>query len=126
VRLETPFQSIMAATDLVPCYYTGQNYRSEIPAEVHPRAKVRDWKNRGLGKFIESGRIFLFAKRIAKVFCDGVLGVGNLLPFAKFRSSGDKLHYEMPMAGHKTPYQRSLRRLIHVSHRSYFSKQAIV
>lgn len=61
-----------------------------------------------------------------RAWIDGPIGVGMLVPFVKPRSSGDKLHYEMPMAGHKTPYQRSLRRLIHVSHRSYFSKQAIV
>lgn len=30
---------------------------------------------------------------------DGVLGVGNLLPFAKSNNRGDRLHYEIPHAG---------------------------
>ena len=60
-----------------------------------------------------------------RAWVDGPIGVGMLVPFVKPRSSGDKLHYEMPMAGHKTAYQRSLRRLIHVSHRNVFAHQAI-
>jgi hypothetical protein len=32
-------------------------------------------------------------------FYDGPMGRGNILPFAKPRSSGDKLHYSTPMAG---------------------------
>lgn len=91
----------MAATDLVPCFYTGQDYRSEKPAELRTRAEVRAWKKQKLGKFVEHGRYFLFFKtlmvKLAR-FWDGPLGVGNLLPFAKAHNYGDKLHYEMPMA----------------------------
>jgi hypothetical protein len=36
---------------------------------------------------------------IISVFWDGPLGVGNALPFSKPNNYGDKLHYQMPMAG---------------------------
>ena len=93
----------MAADDLVPCFYTGQDYRREPAAECHPRADVRHFKRLGIGKFIESGKFFLFFARqvkevIAKLW-DGPLGVGNALPFAKPHNYGTPLHYEMPMAG---------------------------
>lgn len=92
----------MAATDLVPCFYTGQDYRCEKPAELRTRAEVRAWKKQKLGKFVEHGRYFLFFKtlmvKLAR-FWDGPLGVGNVLPFAKAHNYGDKLHYEIPMAG---------------------------
>jgi hypothetical protein len=117
----------MAATDLVPCFYTGQNYRVEEPADMRPRFEVRELKKQKLGRFIENGKFFLFfqavVRRVENIW-DTVSGKA-ILHFTKTRTTGDKLHYEMPMAGHKTPYQRSLRRLIHVSHRSLFSKQAI-
>ena len=56
----------MASTDLVPCFFTGQDYRWERPAKVHTRAEVRDFKKWKLGKFVESGKIFLFARRLTK------------------------------------------------------------
>src|SRR5580692_7427138 len=93
----------MAATDLVPCFYTGQNYRWEKPADIKPRSEVRRLKNLKLGKFIENGKIFLFSKTafvlIKENVWDGPLGVGNLLPFARPHNYGEKLHYEIPMAG---------------------------
>jgi hypothetical protein len=92
----------MAASDLVPCFYTGQNYLVEQPAELRLRAEVRKLKEKKLGKFVANGTLFLFSramkKRVSR-FWDGPLGVGNLLPFAKAHNYGDKLHYEMPMAG---------------------------
>jgi hypothetical protein len=119
----------MAASDPVPCFYTGQNYRWEKPAKTLTRAEVRKLKNWGEGKFVENGKIFLFAKSIVvavgeKVW-DGPLGVGNLLPFAKAHNYGDKLHYEMPMAGDKTAFARSLRRNIQVSSRPIFNQPGI-
>ena len=94
----------MAATDLVPCFYTGQNYRVEKPAEVRTRAEVREFKAQKLGKFIENGRLFLFFKIMAqkaKQLWDGPFGVGNLLPFYKSQNplmAPQKLHYEIPKA----------------------------
>lgn len=92
----------MPATDLVPCFYTGQDYRKEPPAESHPREDVRYFKKLKLGRFIESGKFFLFhARQIKEVIArlwDGPLGVGNAIPFAKPNNHGDKLHYEIPMA----------------------------
>lgn len=91
----------MAATDLVPCFYTGQDYRFDKPAEVRTRAEVRQWKKQRLGKFVGNGKYFLFFKAlIVKLarFWDGPIGVGNALPFAKAHNYGDRLHYEIPRA----------------------------
>jgi hypothetical protein len=119
----------MAASDPVPCYYTGQNYRWERPAEIHTRAEVRGFKKAKLGTFIENGKIFLFFKAIVnavKTTWDGPLGRGLLIPFSKKRTTGDKLHYETAMAGDGnwidgyTP-----RRRIYVSSRSLFSNQVL-
>ncbi len=88
----------MAATDLVPCFYTGQDYLIERPSALHLRSKVREFKARNLGKFVAHGRIFLFFKRLAKTLWDGPLGVGNALPFSR-QSDGSRLHYEIPHAG---------------------------
>ncbi|HET9320385.1 MAG TPA: hypothetical protein VFO27_11435 [Bryobacteraceae bacterium] len=92
----------MAATDLVPCFYTGQNYRTEKPAEVRVRSEVRELKKRKLGKFVANGTLFLFSRAIVKKMVapyDGPLGVGNVVPFARLHNYGDRLHYEIPMAG---------------------------
>ena len=59
------------------------------------------------------------------ILFDGPLGVGNLLPFAKPRCDGAKLHYELPPAGDRTPYQRSRRKLIKVSSRGVFSQPGV-
>jgi hypothetical protein len=89
----------MAATDLVPCFYTGQDYRLERPAEVRTRAEVREFKVKGLGKFIDNGKLFLFFKALAKKLWDGPLGIGNLLPFAPSHNYGEKLHYDVGPKG---------------------------
>jgi hypothetical protein len=119
----------MAATDLVPCFYTGQNYRCELPAEMHPRAKVHEFRDRGVGKFADSGKVFVFSKQFAGKFWDGPLGTGNLLPFGDRRSNPlippSKTHYEVPMAGDRTTFARHRRHLIHVSSRSLFRVQAL-
>jgi hypothetical protein len=51
-------------------------------------------------------------------FYDGPLGVGNVVPFAKAHNYGDKLHYEIPMAGDRGAFARHRRKLIRVSARS--------
>ncbi len=115
----------MAATDLVPCFYTGQDFRWEKPAELRPRAECHSIKKLKLGRFDQDGKIFLFFKSIvtsAKRAWDGPLGIGNLIPFARLKNEGDKLHYETPMAGDKTAFARSRRREISVSHRALFSR----
>lgn len=49
---------------------------------------------------------------------DGPLGVGNLLPFSKPQSTGDKLHYEIPMAGDRGTFAQHRRPFIRVSARN--------
>jgi hypothetical protein len=56
-------------------------------------------------------------QRSVSTYHDGPIGVGNLLPFARTNNNGDKLHYEIPMAGDRTVYRRHSRRRISVSHR---------
>lgn len=110
----------MPASDPVPCFYTGQDYRWERPAEIRTRAEVRELKKQKLGKFVENGKIFLFFKALKEVmqnFFDGPMGIGNLLPFAKQNNYGDKLHYETPHAGDRGIFARHHRKLIHVSGR---------
>lgn len=132
----------MAASDPVPCYFTGQDYRWERPAKILPRARVRELKTIKVGKFVESGKIFLFFQRLeaekAIGFWDGPLGIGNLLPFARTHSLGEKLHYEMPHAGDRGMRRHNLysrrddngipqleSKTLHVSSRSLFAKQPI-
>jgi hypothetical protein len=119
----------MAASDPVPCYYTGQNYRWEPAAEILTRGRARELKKAKLGAFVENGKIFIFFKTaviaIAENVWDGPIGVGNLLPFSKAHNYGDKLHYEMPMAGDRTAYARHRRKEIHVSSRVLFSQPGI-
>ena len=118
----------MAATDLVPCFYTGQDYRWERPAKIKTRAEVRDYKKWKLGEFRESGKVFLFFQRVKEDlvgFWDGPLGIGNLLPFARLHNYGEKLHYEVPMAGDRGCFARHRPRHLRVSSRSLFSRQPI-
>jgi hypothetical protein len=115
----------MAATDLVPCFYTGQDFRWERPTEFRPRAELHRLKTLKLGRFDQHGKIFLFFKAITQKmqrFFDGPLGTGNVLPFAKVHNYGDKLHYQIPMAGDKTAFARSRSRNIQVSSRVLFSQ----
>jgi hypothetical protein len=119
----------MAATDLVPCFYTGQNFRWEKPAEFRVRAELHRLKKLKLGRFDDHGKIFLFFKAIAakaKTLWDGPLGRGLLVPFSKPKSYGDKLHYECAMAGDGS-WLRGYRprREIEVSPRSKFSQPGI-
>jgi hypothetical protein len=93
----------MAATDLVPCFYTGQNYYVDPPAQRLMRSEVREMKRQKLGEFRENGKIFLFFKAIierAKQVWDGVLGRGNALPFSR-STDGRPFHYEIPHANDK-------------------------
>lgn len=121
----------MPANDQVPCYYRGQLRRVERPAEFRPRAELHELKRQKLGKFVDSGKVFLFFQmvvQIAKQLWDGPLGVGNLLPFSKATNpmlAPQKLHYATPMAGDRTCFARHRRHLIQVSGRSLWSVQLI-
>jgi hypothetical protein len=117
----------MAASDPVPCFYTGQDYRWEKPAKILTRAEVRELKLRRIGNYIENGKMFLFSQRkeTALLF-GGKPSAKNILAFIKTRTDGAKLHYETPMAGDGnwlngyTP-----RREIYVSARSKFNDQVL-
>lgn len=125
VRLRnTPLLKFMAATDLVPCFYTGQDYRWERPAKLEMRLRVRQWKDEKLGKFIENGKAFLFSKTIIQAAppCNGPLGRGNLLPFAR-RTTGEPLHYSVPMAG-DVGIRLHQRTLIQPSGRNLFARRS--
>ena len=118
----------MPATDLVPCFYTGQLRAVERPAEFRPRAELHELKKAKLGKFVDNGKVFLFFKAIKEAILklwDGPLGVGNLLPFSKPHCYGDKLHYETPMAGDRSIFARHHRKLLHPSSRSFFRHQIL-
>lgn len=77
-------------------------------------------------------------ERLRVLLIDGPRGIGNLIPFARIHSLGERLHYEMPRAGdggmrRYNLYQRRDRegcmrlhsKELHVSSRSLFSKQPI-
>ena len=110
----------MPATDPVPCFYTGQNYRVERPAKILTRAQAHEHKRQNLGKFIEHGKFFLLFQVVAekaKRLSDGFLGTGNALPFSK-PTTGDPLHYEIPHAGDRSILARHHRRTLYVSPRN--------
>jgi len=93
--------------DLVNCFYTGQDYRVEKPAEVAARAKVREYKRMKIGKFIESGKVFLFFARLrAKPEQSFRPSARTVLCYLKTNNNGDKLHYEIPMAGDRSVFDR--------------------
>jgi hypothetical protein len=95
---------------------------------LRSRAELHQLKQAKLGAFADHGRVFLYFKALAKDVLhlwDGPLGVGNLIPFVKPHTSGDKLHYETPMAGDRGIFARHHRRLIRVSSRSRFNFQIL-
>ena len=119
----------MAATELVPCFYTGQNCDVDRPAKMIARGRCRELKTAKIGKFERNGKIFVFSQRIETAMMalfNGPASAKNILVFLKTRTDGAKLHYETPMAGDGnwvdgyTP-----RRRIHVSSRSLFSNQIL-
>jgi hypothetical protein len=92
----------MPPTDLVPCFYAGQHRWSSPPAKLLSRAALHIQKALKLGQFVDNGRAFQFSKLHTQNVCatfDGPLGIGNLLPFARMKNLGEKLHYECAMAG---------------------------
>lgn len=106
-------------TDLVPCFYMGQNFRVDEPAERTARAIVREYKAKGRGKFVDSGRAFLFHARGA---CRSEAprvkaSARTILHYMKTNCYGDKLHYEIPRAGDAGPFARHRRKFIRVSGR---------
>jgi len=58
-------------------------------------------------------------------YFDGPIGVGNLLPFARLKNYGDKLHYELPPAGYHYWHNRFDRKQTSVSSRSLFTRQIL-
>lgn len=118
----------MPATDLVPCFYTGQDFRWEQPAEFRLRAELHRIKKLKVGRFDQDGKIFLFARRIeaaARDMFSVPVSAKTILLFLKTRTDGAPLHYEIPHAGDRSIFARHHRHLIHVSSRSKFSVQAI-
>lgn len=97
---------------------------------MRTRDEVRVFKAKGLGKFRDSGKFFLFSKSImlATQICDGPLGRGNILPFSKATNPmlcPQKLHYATPMAGDRTTFARHRRHIIRISGRNIFSVQRL-
>jgi hypothetical protein len=115
-------------------YGSGQNpavdhrlYRCSESSASHALAvgsavKIIDGDGREAIQLVESAAAAFFVREIALGFR---VSARTILAFVKTRTDGDKLHYEIPMAGDRTPYLRSQRRLIHVSGRSVFRHQAI-
>lgn len=93
----------MAANDLVPCFYTGQDRHIDEPAEIATRDEVRGYKKKKLGKFVDNGTKFQFSAqmsvRAVETVCDFRMSARSVLTFLKASSPGDRLHYEIPMAG---------------------------
>jgi len=115
----------MPSTDLVPCFYAGQPRWSTPPAKLMTRCVLLEMKKAKLGQYVDDGKAFQFSKKYTeamKPLCDGPLGIGNVLPFAKPNSTGDKLHYEIPMAGDRSIFRRHYRKLLHPSSRGIFSR----
>jgi hypothetical protein len=111
----------MRDIDQVPCYFAGDLREARLPAEIRPRAELHRLKKAKLGRFVDRGKAFQF-----NVFKEELpLGLGNVLPFARLKNHGDKLHYETPMAGDRTAYARSHGRNIRVSSRVLFSQPGI-
>lgn len=113
--------TLMAANQLVPCYYTGQNRRVEPPAEFRLRPELHEIKKQKLGTFVDNGKNFLFAaRRRVRVFntlWEGRPSSKSILAFLKTNSYGDRLHYEIPRAGDRGLFARHHRPRIRVSSR---------
>jgi hypothetical protein len=118
----------MAASELVPCFYTGQNCDIHRPAKVETRGRCRELKKSGVGRFERNGKVFVFSQRIetaVQSIFNGPMSAKNVLAFLKTRTDGSPLHYEIPHAGDRTPYARSRRRLITISSRVLFSQSGM-
>lgn len=105
--------------DLVPCFYTGQDQRREV-AIPFLRSEVHEFRRQKLGEFIQHGRAFLFYQRVVKrilEICDGPISAKSILHFLKTRTDGEKLHYEIPMAGDRSIFARHHRKLVRPSRR---------
>lgn len=94
------------------------------------RAEVRELKAQKLGKFIASGKFFMFSRRHARKVAETTMHdvpatAKTILAFIKTSNNGDKLHYEIPMAGDRSLLARHTRPLIHVSGRNLFRHQLI-
>jgi hypothetical protein len=126
-----------AKTDLVPCFYTGQNFRWERPVAFRVRAELHQLKKEKLGRFDQHGAIFLFFQKVVEHVVErweGTPSAQNLLHFVRTHCEGDKLHYETPMAGDNDLLHRFgmyfdgsryVTRTIPVSSRSLFNVQIL-
>lgn len=116
----------MPPTDLVPCFYTGQNRYVEPPVRLERRDRLHASKKIGSGRFVDNGKHFQFIRRIeTAITYTGPPSAKNILAFLKTRTDGEKLHYEIPMAGDRSLFARHHRSLIQVSSRSKFSVQIL-
>ncbi len=126
----------MPATDLVPCFYTGQDFRWEQPAEFRLRGDLHRIKKFKIGRFDQDGKIFLFFKRIETAARDMFyvpMSAKSILFFLKTRTDGTPLHYEMPHANDVGMRRHGLYRrddeirshTISVSSRSLFNTQVL-
>jgi len=96
------------------------------------RAKARDAIQQA--KAARDAMAVMIEQMRTFVYFDGPIGVGNLLPFARLKNLGEKLHYEMPRAGDRGMrrfglyYNRKAQlrtHMIRVSSRSLFSHQIL-
>lgn len=89
----------MAATDSVPCFYDGQNSDFDHPIKVQTRARCRQLKRMGIGRFERHGKVFYYNQRIeTAVIFSPPPSAKTILTFLKTRTDGTPLHYEIPMA----------------------------
>jgi hypothetical protein len=94
----------MASSDVVPCFYTGQD-KSTKPVMSVSRVEARVFKTQGRGRFDDNGKIFRFFEAVRKALWDGPFGIGNVLPFTRVQNklrAPDSINYPIPCAGAHT------------------------
>jgi hypothetical protein len=128
----------MPATDLVPCFYKGQNFRWEQPVEFRTRAELHRIKKLKVGRFDQNGKIFLFRQAVgntAKRPLDSPATARTILCFMKAHQDGAKLHYDVGPKGlkrhglyHRRDEYGAMQihsHMIRVSSRSLFNTQIL-
>ena len=118
----------MAANELVPCFYSGQNCDVDRPAKIQTRRRCRELKTAKIGRFERHGKVFIFFQRIETALLSmftGPMSAKNILVFLKTRTDGELLHYEMPHAGDRSIFARHHRPTISVSSRPAFSQPGV-
>ena len=92
----------MASSDVVRCFYTGQDSRCTKPVMLVSRNEAREFKLQGRGRFDDNGKIFRFSQMVRKVLWDGPFGIGNVLPFTRVQNklrAPDSINYPIPCVG---------------------------